>query len=106
MGGTRDIWRKSGSQLGLEFYDKQNNMELLKQQMDSVITAEQRYNDGKLEFFTYSSGLKLGFEKIATGQADKVHQGAGPFIFRFKTTPDKVNSDNFSQNWINLIELI
>jgi hypothetical protein len=90
MGGTRDIWKKSGGQLGLEFYDRQNNEDVLRQQMDSVLTAEQRYNDGKLEFFTYSSGLKIGFEKIATGQADKIHQGSGPFILKFKPTPDKV----------------
>ena len=40
-----------------------------------------------MEFFTYSSGFKLGFEKIINGQADKVHQGTGPFIIKFKPTP-------------------
>jgi diacylglycerol kinase (ATP) len=92
MGGTRDIWKKSGSQLGIEYFEKNNNKEmLLKKQMENIITAEQSYNDGKLEFFTYSSGLKLGFEKISTGQADKVHQGVGPYLLKFKPTPEKVN---------------
>jgi hypothetical protein len=75
--------------MGLQYFDG-NKEDLLRQQMDSVLTAEQMYNDGKLEFFTYSSGLKIGFEKIATGQADKVHHGSGPFVIKFKPTPEKV----------------
>ena len=83
MGGTKDIWRKSSS-VGLESKDK----------MILDVDKVQDYNDQKLEFFTYSSGIKIGFEKIKTGQADKIHQGAGPFIIKFKPTPIKVYINN------------
>jgi len=83
MGGTKDIWRKSSS-IGLESNDK----------FMIDVNKVQDYNDQKLEFFTYSSGIKIGFEKIITGQADKIHQGTGPFIIKFKPTPIKVNKYN------------
>jgi hypothetical protein len=88
MGGTKDIWRKSVS-LGLEAKG-----DVIRQFKDNFENAPQSFNDQKLEFFTYSSGFKLGFEKIVTGQADKVHQGTGPFIIRFKPTPDRVTTIN------------
>lgn len=84
MGGTRDIWRKSVS-LGIE-----GDTDTAQYYKKSLKEAAQSFNDQKLEFFTYSNGFKLGFEKIVTGQADKVHQGSGPFIIKFKPTPDRV----------------
>jgi hypothetical protein len=61
LGGMRDIWKKWGSQLGIEYFEKNNNKEkLLKKQTENIITAEQSYNnDEKLEFFIYFSGLGL-----------------------------------------------
>jgi hypothetical protein len=88
MGGTKDIWRKSMS-LGLE-----GKTDVLQNFKSDLRNTPQSFNDQKLEFFTYSSGFKLGMEKIVTGQAHKVHQGSGPFIIRFKPTPDRVTIIN------------
>ena len=78
MGGTKDIWSKSKNNLGIEVNDKQNFLLKLK-------SWEQKVDDKKLEFFTYSSGFRMGFEKISKGGlANKVHQGSGPFILTFK----------------------
>ena len=76
MGGTKDIWKKSESNVAL---DKDNASYLRK-----VKSWNQSFNDGKLEFFSYSSGFDLGLEKIKTGNANKVHQGKGPFLITFK----------------------
>ncbi len=91
MGGTKDIWKKSGN-CGIKVEseggkDDHNETKLLHNQLKN---SEQKSNDQKLEFFTYSSGLKIGFEKIATGQADRVYHGPGPIVVKFKETPDKV----------------
>lgn len=96
MAGARDIWRKSGSNLGLEIMDgnvdRHKDVVLERSKLkDSLISAVQKYNDQKLEFFTYSSGMKLGFEKISGGLADKIYHGSGPMIITFKDTPERVN---------------
>jgi hypothetical protein len=95
MGGTKDIWRKSGSSIGikvLEGDEQKENIKETKHLEDLLLNSEQKFNDQKLEFFTYSSGLKIGFEKIYPGQADKVYHGPGPIIVKFKETPEKVKS--------------
>jgi len=93
MGGTKDIWKKSGNNVGLKVVDgitkKLSKVET--ETLGNKLTfSEQNYNDQKLEFFTYSSGFKLGFEKIFTGRADKVYHGPGPILIKFKDTPEKV----------------
>ena len=94
MGGTKDIWRKSGKNIGLRVVEgeKRNlsRKETFKIQKKLSI-SEQSMNDQKLEFFTYSSGFKLGCEKLFTGRADKVYHGPGPILIKFKDTPEKVN---------------
>ncbi len=49
--------------------------------------SEQKLNDKKLEFLTYSSGLSLALEKIITGHGDRIYHGGGPIILNFKETP-------------------
>jgi hypothetical protein len=94
MGGTKDIWRKSGKNVGIEVVDGLTR-KLSKVDTESLgkrlTISEQNYNDQKLEFFTYSSGFKLGFEKIFTGRADKVYHGPGPILIKFKDTPERVS---------------
>lgn len=95
MGGTKDIWSKSGSSIGLEINNERNvNVKAIEQDKktleESLKNAKQSHNDQKLEFFTYSSGFKLGMEKMFTGLADKIYQGTGPYILKFKETPEKV----------------
>jgi len=76
MGGTKDIWKKSENKIAL---NKNDNSFIHK-----VKSWNQSFNDGKLEFFSYVSGFDLGLEKIKSGNANKVHQGKGPFVITFK----------------------
>ena len=76
MGGTKDIWKKSQSKIALD----KNSESYVKK----VSSWNQSSNDGKLEFFSYVSGFDLGLEKIKSGNANKVHQGKGPFVISFK----------------------
>jgi hypothetical protein len=94
MGGTKDIWRKSNHNIGLNLKDTDK--------LNQLKEAQQSFNDQKLEFFTYSSGLKLGFEKIITGLADKIHHGHGPFIVKFRPIPDSNREDKLNRVYLNL----
>ena len=76
--------------------------------------SEQRFDDKKLEFFTFDSDWNFTNAKMA----NKLYHGNGPFIINFKETPLKVylNFLNIyifyffinknSQVTINLIEFI
>jgi hypothetical protein len=109
MGGVKDIWRKSGAALGVEVLEG-NKIAAPETKTLSLMleNAIQSYNDQKLEFFSYSSAIKVGFEKIATGQADKIYHGKGPILLQFKDTPEKVILINnyFRINRTNTIEFI
>ena len=92
MGGVKDIWSKSGKSLGVHVVEgnkishvETNTLSLMLQ------NAKQSYNDQKLEFFSYATPLKVGFEKIFTGQADKIYHGKGPIYLQFKETPERVS---------------
>lgn len=88
MGGSRNIWEHSGSQLGIEMLNaKAEDMKNYKNKVISKFN-EQRYDDKKIEFFTYESGISLALEKVARGQANKVYQGEGPVLMTFKENPD------------------
>ena len=94
MGGTKDIWRKSGKSIGLKVVEGDNRKisKIDTNYIENKLSnSEQRLNDQKLEFFTYSSGFKLGFEKLFTGRADKVYHGPGPILIKFKDTPERVS---------------
>jgi hypothetical protein len=99
MGGVKEIWRKSKSNIGLDLMnmnnknkkeDKDKALKFRKSMTSNLEKAEQQYNDQKLELFTYASGLKQGMEKVARGLADKICQGQGPYLVKFKDTPEKV----------------
>lgn len=104
IGGPANLWRKSDN-YGLEFYEnKDPNDKNEKSQLERKLTkakekqhfkevfknSEQKLNDQKLEFFTYSSTWKFGCVKVRSGEADKVYHGDGPIIIKFKDTPAKV----------------
>lgn len=100
MGGTGDIWKKSGTNLGLEIDSNdllnkttQNLKIEAEKQFKEVLDGEQRFDDGKLEFFTYQKEILIGMEKLSTGNADKIYHGKGPIIMKFKKvhTVKKVN---------------
>ena len=92
MGGVSDIWKKSGSKIGIEVINFENKylIDDNKNLEQKLINIEQKFNDMKLEFFTFSHTLSAGIEKIAPGQAQKVYHGPGPIIINFKDTPERV----------------
>lgn len=101
MGGTKDIWRKSGRSIGIEVLEGEKIIKAETKNLENLLKdVEQSFNDQKLEFFTYSSGLKIGFEKISTGQADKVYHGPGPIVVKFKDTPERVLYYKLSKSFI------
>ena len=101
MGGTRDIWEHSGSQLGLKVINaKEEEMKNYKNKVISQFN-EQRYDDKKIEFFTYESGISMALERVASGQANKIYQGQGPVIMTFKQTPDKTEEAALNKVYLN-----
>lgn len=56
------------------------------------VTGENSFGDGKLEFVTYSSSFKMGFERVKKGQARRVMQGSPPIRVIFKGPPAGANS--------------
>ena len=89
LGGSKDIWKNSGSNIGLTHLD--NNSEEEKNFLYEKANSEQRFDDKKLEFFTYESEVALGLENIFSGHANKIYHGNGPvrIVFR-KGVKDKV----------------
>lgn len=80
MGGVKDIWLNSKDSLALDIKSK-TEKNIINQ---NIKNWKQSSNDKKLEFFSYTSGFSLGCEKIHKGNANKVHQGKGPFAIKFK----------------------
>ena len=78
MGGTKDIWNNAKNKFALNIKKENNDL------LEKLKSSEQKLNDKKLEFLTYSSGFDLGLEKIHSGYANKVYQGSGPFVITFK----------------------
>ncbi len=82
-----------------------------KKMFDEVFkNSEQKMNDQKLEFFTYSSTWKLGCLKVSSSNADKVYHGPAPVILNFKETPAKVSIIEiyyiYRVMWINITVFI
>ena len=55
-----------------------------------LFLEEQKLDDRKLEFFTYSNPFNVALEHISTGHANKIYHGPGPVIIIFKDTPERV----------------
>jgi len=51
---------------------------------------QQKFDDKKLEFFTYSNAMNVGLEHISPGNANKIYHGSCPVIISFKETPERV----------------
>lgn len=98
VGSKEDIWKKSTT-LGIELQSKgpltkdelKEKEELEKKEFKDLMEGEQSINDGKLEFFTFQSGMSYDMEGILSGLADKVYHGRGPIHIKFKDTPGRVN---------------
>lgn len=86
MGGTMDIWENS-SHIGLKLMTSKEHSLISYSNTIKSHFNDQRYDDKKLEFFTYDTGLAMAIERIAAGQADKIYQGKGPMVITFKQQP-------------------
>ena len=101
MGGIEDSWKKACNNLGLEIENKKpiskleckiinkynkvlQKSETERKKFKECLEGEQRFDDGKLEFFTYQNGMRIAFEKMFAGNAQRVYHGKGPFIIKFK----------------------
>jgi hypothetical protein len=116
LGGTENIWRKSGKEVGVEFVKKKTNM-TIQEDVESSSDSNCEYvrnlknnhdqylDDGKLEIFSYSSGWKEGWEKVHSGNAQKIYQGGGSFLIEFRETPQRVDT-LFRLKKISLVEYI
>lgn len=91
MGGASDVWNECrGFLLFVNIY-LYNFVGKVGIEKESKINFEtQNFSDGKLEFLTFSSSLKLAEERFFKGQAKQVAQGSGPFLLNFKKSE---NSD-------------
>ena len=73
MAGVADIWKKA----------KEN--ELIKSRLP---ISEPSHSDGKIEFVSFSDTGKIGLEKtfgkLELGFAERITQGEGPFIIKFR----------------------
>ena len=84
FGGVKNIWKKipinylSGEELR-SFKER----------------TEQKYNDKKLEFFTFDSPIKMGMENVFGGNAKRLYQGNGPWLLKFK---DDINLEKSLSN--------
>jgi hypothetical protein len=94
---TENLWKNIGDKFGIESYEekmKEKNYkkeQLLKIKEENFLkevfkNSEQRFDDKKLEFFTFDSDWNFTNAKMA----NKLYHGNGPFIINFKETPLKV----------------
>ena len=98
MGGTANIWEKSGKSIGVEMDMKEEK----KLRQSIGVGNTQAFNDKKLEFFTYENGITIGMEKVITGLADKIYSGDGPILINFKDTPGYSEKDKFNRIFMNI----
>ena len=101
MGGSQNIWEKS-SQIATtqEEISKSQYKQYKRQVFENFQT--QKFDDKKLEFFTYDLGIEFGLEKVARGLANRVYQGKGPFFFEFKKNPDEGERAGLEKVFINI----
>jgi len=54
-----------------------------------------------LSFFSFDSGLSIGMERMFSGFANKVYQGAGPILIKFKDIKQSVD-DKENRIYLNV----
>jgi hypothetical protein len=92
MGNSDKLW-KTNEKVGLELQkqgedpkdiDQKLREDKEKEKFKQLLqNSEQNLNDSKLEFLTYQSGF-CGIS------CEKVYQGTGPILIKFKETPERV----------------
>ena len=100
MGGTQNIWEKSDHlAIKVEDASRKQYKEYRKEVLNSF--NKQRFDDKKIEFFTYEHGIELGLERVARGLAKKVYQGSGPVFLEFKKMPNATESKALTKVYMN-----
>lgn len=102
MGGTRNIWSNS-SHIAIKIIDLEgDDYKKYKNEILNQYNSEQKYDDKIIEFFTYGSGLKLAMERYRSGFAQKLYQGKGPFILKFKSEPNDEEIEYLNKIYLNV----
>ena len=96
MGGTEHIWG-STNQIGIQPCGlKRKEKKLFELELSNKFT-NQLSNDRKIEFITYNHGMDMGLDRVARGNAKKIHQGKGPFVFTFKKILSKAQKKKLNK---------
>ena len=101
MGGTEHIWG-STNQIGIQPCKLKRGEKKLFEQDLLKSFQHQLSNDRKIEFITYNHGMDMGLDRVARGNAKKIHQGKGPFIFTFKKILSKAQKKKLNKVYINI----
>ena len=51
---------------------------------------------------TYDHGMDMGLDRVSRGNAKKIHQGKGPFVFTFKKILSKAQKKKLNKVYINI----
>ena len=103
MSGVNDMWGKGKEQLAISVKD--DNKEVKKkytQKLKKMADEKQKFDDKKLEVFTFDNGFETGFEKVIGGFAKKIYHGRGPMEVKFLDTPKFLKNDKKHRIYLNL----
>ena len=103
MSGVNDMWGKGKEQLAVNV--KNTNKETKKKytnKLKKMADEKQKFDDKKLEVFTFDNGFKTGFEKVIGGFAKKIYHGRGPMEIKFLETPKFLENDKIHRIYLNL----
>ena len=103
MSGVNDMWGKGKEQLAVSV--KNTNKETNRKytnKLKKMADEKQRFDDKKLEVFTFDNGFKTGFEKVIGGFAKKIYHGRGPMEIKFLETPKFLENDKIHRIYLNL----
>ena len=103
MSGVNDMWGKGKEQLAVNV--KNTNKETKKKytnKLKKMADEKQKFDDKKLEVFTFDNGFKTGFEKVIGGFAKKIYHGRGPMEVKFLETPKFLEDNKKDRIYLNL----
>ena len=101
MGGTEHIW-ESTNQIGIQPCGLKRGEKKLFESNLLKSFKHQLSDDRKIEFITYDHGMDMGLDRVSRGNAKKIHQGKGPFIFTFKKILSKAQKKKLNKVYINI----
>ena len=103
MSGVTDIWGKGKEHLAVEVknVDKKEK-KIYTEKLKEMADEKQKYNDKKIEVFTFDNGFETGFEKVIGGFAKKIYHGRGPMELKFLETPEYTDKDRKHRIYLNV----